>query len=172
MSVSSTLRGQERERLLYPVNPHHKNERESMKGFRTISECLSHSVVVGIGGRSSSLRAAAAYRLHTTKYVPIETVRTDTMKVTKYERDSIYIHDSTNRSREGRHDAHREVAHQMARQMDARYLSIRVTSIQFPPLPQLKNGVQRTHMVAADAVLSIWRTSCSAPARLRCLKAP
>jgi hypothetical protein len=31
----------------------------------------------------------------TTKYVPIETVRTDTMKVTKYERDSIYIHDST-----------------------------------------------------------------------------
>jgi hypothetical protein len=31
----------------------------------------------------------------TTKYVPIETVRIDTMKVTKYERDSIYIHDST-----------------------------------------------------------------------------
>ena len=31
----------------------------------------------------------------TTKYVPVETVRTDTMKVTKYERDSIYIHDST-----------------------------------------------------------------------------
>jgi hypothetical protein len=31
----------------------------------------------------------------TTKYVPIETVRTDTLKVTKYERDSIYIHDST-----------------------------------------------------------------------------
>lgn len=31
----------------------------------------------------------------TTKYVPVETVRTDTLKVTKYERDSIYIHDST-----------------------------------------------------------------------------
>jgi hypothetical protein len=31
----------------------------------------------------------------TTKYVPIETVRIDTLKVTKYERDSIYIHDST-----------------------------------------------------------------------------
>jgi hypothetical protein len=31
----------------------------------------------------------------TTKYVPIETVRTATLKVTKYERDSIYIHDST-----------------------------------------------------------------------------
>jgi hypothetical protein len=31
----------------------------------------------------------------TTKYVPIETVRTDTLKVTKYERDSIYIHNST-----------------------------------------------------------------------------
>ena len=31
----------------------------------------------------------------TTKYVPVETVRIDTMKVTKYERDSIYIHDST-----------------------------------------------------------------------------
>jgi hypothetical protein len=31
----------------------------------------------------------------TTKYVPIETVRTYTLKVTKYERDSIYIHYST-----------------------------------------------------------------------------
>jgi hypothetical protein len=31
----------------------------------------------------------------TTQYVPVETVRIDTMKVPKYERDSIYIHDST-----------------------------------------------------------------------------
>lgn len=31
----------------------------------------------------------------TTKYVPIEHHTIDTLKVTKYERDSIYVHDST-----------------------------------------------------------------------------
>ena len=65
-----------------------------MKGFRTISESYRTVLLFALAA------AVAVFGLlltgcTTTKYVPIETVRTDTMKVTKYERDSIYIHDST-----------------------------------------------------------------------------
>lgn len=31
----------------------------------------------------------------TTKYVPVPEYHTDTLRITKYERDSIYVHDST-----------------------------------------------------------------------------
>lgn len=65
-----------------------------MKGFRTISESYRTMLLFALAA------AVAVFGLlltgcTTTKYVPIETVRTDTLKVTKYERDSIYIHDST-----------------------------------------------------------------------------
>ena len=65
-----------------------------MKGFRTISESYRTVLLLALAA------AVAVFGLlltgcTTTKYVPVETVRTDTMKVTKYERDSIYIHDST-----------------------------------------------------------------------------
>ena len=65
-----------------------------MKGFRTISESYRTMLLFALAA------AAVVFGLlltgcTTTKYVPVETVRTDTLKVTKYERDSIYIHDST-----------------------------------------------------------------------------
>ena len=65
-----------------------------MKGFRTISESYRTMLLFALAA------AAVVFGLlltgcTTTKYVPVETVRIDTMKVTKYERDSIYIHDST-----------------------------------------------------------------------------
>ena len=71
-----------------------------MKGFRTISESYRTVLLFALAA------AVAVFGLlltgcTTTKYVPIETVRTDTMKVTKYERDSIYIHDSTIVSEKG-----------------------------------------------------------------------
>ena len=71
-----------------------------MKGFRTISESYRTVLLLALAA------AVAVFGLlltgcTTTKYVPIETVRTDTMKVTKYERDSIYIHDSTIVSEKG-----------------------------------------------------------------------
>ena len=64
-----------------------------MKGFRTISESYRTVLLLALAAVVFGLLLLTGCT--TTKYVPIETVRTDTLKVTKYERDSIYIHDST-----------------------------------------------------------------------------
>ena len=66
-----------------------------MKGFRTISESYRTVLLVALAAAAVVFGLLLLTGCTTTKYVPVETVRTDTMKVTKYERDSIYIHDST-----------------------------------------------------------------------------
>ena len=66
-----------------------------MKGFRTISESYRTVLLLALAAAVAVFGLLLLTGCTTTKYVPIETVRTDTMKVTKYERDSIYIHDST-----------------------------------------------------------------------------
>ena len=66
-----------------------------MKGFRTISESYRTVLLLALAIAVAVFGLLLLTGCTTTKYVPIETVRTDTMKVTKYERDSIYIHDST-----------------------------------------------------------------------------
>ena len=66
-----------------------------MKGFRTISESYRTMLLFALVAAAVVFGLLLLTGCTTTKYVPIETVRTDTMKVTKYERDSIYIHDST-----------------------------------------------------------------------------
>ena len=66
-----------------------------MKGFRTISESYRTMLLFALAAAAVVFGLLLLTGCTTTKYVPIETVRIDTMKVTKYERDSIYIHDST-----------------------------------------------------------------------------
>ena len=66
-----------------------------MKGFRTISESYRTVLLLALAIAVAVFGLLLLTGCTTTKYVPVETVRTDTMKVTKYERDSIYIHDST-----------------------------------------------------------------------------
>lgn len=66
-----------------------------MKGFRTISESYRTVLLLALAAAVAVFGLLLLTGCTTTKYVPIETVRIDTMKVTKYERDSIYIHDST-----------------------------------------------------------------------------
>ena len=66
-----------------------------MKGFRTISESYRTVLLLALAAAVAVFELLLLTGCTTTKYVPIETVRIDTMKVTKYERDSIYIHDST-----------------------------------------------------------------------------
>ena len=66
-----------------------------MKGFRTISESYSTMLLFALAAAAVVFGLLLLTGCTTTKYVPVETVRTDTLKVTKYERDSIYIHDST-----------------------------------------------------------------------------
>ena len=66
-----------------------------MKGFRTISESYRTMLLFALAAAAVVFGLLLLTGCTTTKYVPIETVRTDTLKVTKYERDSIYIHDST-----------------------------------------------------------------------------
>ena len=66
-----------------------------MKGFRTISESYRTVLLLALAAAVAVFGLLLLTGCTTTKYVPVETVRTDTMKVTKYERDSIYIHDST-----------------------------------------------------------------------------
>ena len=66
-----------------------------MKGFKTISDAYRTVLLFALAAAIAVFGLLLLTGCTTTKYVPIETVRTDTMKVTKYERDSIYIHDST-----------------------------------------------------------------------------
>ncbi len=66
-----------------------------MKGFRTISESYRTVLLLALAAAVAVFGLLLLTGCTTTKYVPVETVRIDTMKVTKYERDSIYIHDST-----------------------------------------------------------------------------
>ena len=66
-----------------------------MKGFRTISDAYRTVLLFALAVAVAVFGLLLLTGCTTTKYVPVETVRTDTMKVTKYERDSIYIHDST-----------------------------------------------------------------------------
>jgi len=66
-----------------------------MKGFRTISESYRTMLLFALAAAVAVFGLLLLTGCTTTKYVPVETVRTDTLKVTKYERDSIYIHDST-----------------------------------------------------------------------------
>ena len=66
-----------------------------MKGFKTISEAYRTVLLFALAAAVAVFGLLLLTGCTTTKYVPIETVRTDTLKVTKYERDSIYIHDST-----------------------------------------------------------------------------
>ena len=66
-----------------------------MKGFRTISESYRTMLLFALAAASVVFGLLLLTGCTTTKYIPVETVRIDTMKVTKYERDSIYIHDST-----------------------------------------------------------------------------
>lgn len=66
-----------------------------MKGFRTISESYRTMLLFALAAAAVVFGLLLLTGCTTTKYVPVETVRTDTLKVTKYERDSIYIHDST-----------------------------------------------------------------------------
>ena len=66
-----------------------------MKGFRTISESYRTMLLLALAAAVAVFGLLLLTGCTTTKYVPVETVRTDTLKVTKYERDSIYIHDST-----------------------------------------------------------------------------
>ena len=66
-----------------------------MKGFRTISESYRTMLLLALAAAAVVFGLLLLTGCTTTKYVPIETVRIDTLKVTKYERDSIYIHDST-----------------------------------------------------------------------------
>ena len=66
-----------------------------MKGFRTISESYRTMLLFALAAAVAVFGLLLLTGCTTTRYVPVETVRTDTLKVTKYERDSIYIHDST-----------------------------------------------------------------------------
>lgn len=66
-----------------------------MKGFKTISEAYRTVLLFALAAAVAVFGLLLLTGCTTTKYIPIETVRIDTMKVTKYERDSIYIHDST-----------------------------------------------------------------------------
>lgn len=66
-----------------------------MKGFRTISESYRTMLLFALAAAAVVFGLLLLTGCTTTQYVPVETVRTDTLKVTKYERDSIYIHDST-----------------------------------------------------------------------------
>ena len=66
-----------------------------MKGFKTIAEAYRTVLLFALAVAVAVFGLLLLTGCTTTKYVPVETVRTDTMKVTKYERDSIYIHDST-----------------------------------------------------------------------------
>ena len=66
-----------------------------MKGFRTISDAYRTVLLLALAAAVAVFGLLLLTGCTNTKYVPIETVRIDTMKVTKYERDSIYIHDST-----------------------------------------------------------------------------
>ena len=66
-----------------------------MKGFRTISDAYRTVLLFALAAAVAVFGLLLLTGCTTTKYVPVETVRTDTLKVTKYERDSIYIHDST-----------------------------------------------------------------------------
>lgn len=66
-----------------------------MKGFRTISESYRTVLLFALAAAAVVFGLLLLTGCTTTKYVPVETVRIDTLKVTKYERDSIYIHDST-----------------------------------------------------------------------------
>lgn len=66
-----------------------------MKGFRTISESYRTMLLFALAAAAVVFGLLLLTGCTTTRYVPVETVRIDTMKVTKYERDSIYIHDST-----------------------------------------------------------------------------
>ena len=66
-----------------------------MKGFETISEAYRTVLLFAFSVAVAVFGLLLLTGCTTTKYIPIETVRIDTMKVTKYERDSIYIHDST-----------------------------------------------------------------------------
>ena len=72
-----------------------------MKGFKTISDAYRTVLLFALAAAVAVFGLLLLTGCTTTKYVPIETVRTDTMKVTKYERDSIYIHDSTIVSEKG-----------------------------------------------------------------------
>ncbi len=66
-----------------------------MKGFRTISDAYRTVLLFALAAAVAVFGLLLLTGCTTTKYVPVETVRIDTMKMTKYERDSIYIHDST-----------------------------------------------------------------------------
>ena len=66
-----------------------------MKGFKTISDAYRTVLLFALAAAVAVFGLLLLTGCTTTKYVPVETVRIDTMKVTKYERDSIYIHDST-----------------------------------------------------------------------------
>ena len=66
-----------------------------MKGFKTISDAYRTVLLFALAAAVAVFGLLLLTGCTTTKYVPIETVRIDTLKVTKYERDSIYIHDST-----------------------------------------------------------------------------
>lgn len=66
-----------------------------MKGFRTISDAYRTVLLFALAAAAVVFGLLLLTGCTTTKYVPVETVRIDTLKVTKYERDSIYIHDST-----------------------------------------------------------------------------
>ena len=66
-----------------------------MKGFKTISDAYRTVLLFALAVAVAVFGLLLLTGCTTTKYVPVETVRTDTLKVTKYERDSIYIHDST-----------------------------------------------------------------------------
>ena len=66
-----------------------------MKGFKTISDAYRTVLLFALAAAVAVFGLLLLTGCTTTKYVPVETVRTDTLKVTKYKRDSIYIHDST-----------------------------------------------------------------------------
>jgi len=72
-----------------------------MKGFRTISESYRTVLLLALAAAVAVFGLLLFTGCTTTKYVPIETVRTDTLKVTKYERATVFIHDSTIVSEKG-----------------------------------------------------------------------
>ena len=65
-----------------------------MKGFRTISDAYRTVLLFALAAAVAVFGLLLLTGCTTTKYVPVETVRTDTLKVTKYKRDSIHVHDS------------------------------------------------------------------------------
>lgn len=69
------------------IYEHHNNNKESMN--------LGNIMVGFVLGIIACLLMTMCSSCTTTKYVPLHEYHTDTLRITKYERDSIYVHDST-----------------------------------------------------------------------------